>query len=75
MKSTTTLIGMLLILFGVFALAYQGYTYTKHENVAQIGDLHVTADTQKTVYFSPVWGGLSLVAGVAFVVVGRRRKS
>ncbi len=72
MKSTTTIIGMLLILVGILALAYQGFTYTKHEKVAQIGDIQVTADTQKTVYFPPVLGGLSLVAGIILVVVGRK---
>lgn len=71
MKSTT-LIGIILILVGVLALSYQGFTYTKHEDVANIGDLHVTANTQKTVYFPPILGGISLIAGIALVVVGRK---
>lgn len=73
MRGITTIIGTILILIGIAALAYQGFTYTKHEQVAQIGDLKVTADTQKTVYLSPMWGGLSLVAGIVLVVVGRRK--
>jgi hypothetical protein len=72
MRSTTSLLGLLLIIGGILALAYQGFTYTKHENVAQIGDLKVTADTQKTVYFPPIFGGIALVAGIVLVVVGRR---
>lgn len=72
MKATTTMIGILLILVGIVALAYQGFTYTKHEKVAQLGDLQVTADTQKTVYFPPILGGLSLVAGIVLVVVARK---
>jgi uncharacterized membrane protein len=72
MKSITNLIGILLIVLGILSLAYQGFTYTKHEKVAQLGDLKVTADTQKTVYFPPLLGGLSLVAGVVLIVVARR---
>jgi hypothetical protein len=71
MKSITNVIGIVLILFGLVALAYQGITYTQHEKVAQIGSLQVTADTQKTVSFPPILGGLSLVAGIILVVVGR----
>ena len=73
MKSAITMIGVFLIIVGIVAFAYQGFTYTKHEKVAQIGDLQVTANTQKTVYFSPLLGGLSLVAGIVLVVVGRKK--
>jgi len=72
MKSLMTVIGICLIVIGVLALAYQGITYTKQEKVAQIGNVQISADTQKTVYFPPVLGGLALVAGVVLVVVGRK---
>ena len=72
MKAMTNLLGILLIIFGVAALAYQGFTYTKHENVAQIGDLKITADTQHTVNFPPYVGGVMLVAGIVLVAVSRR---
>lgn len=73
MKSIISLIGILLIIFGIVTLAYQGFTYTQQEKIAQIGALQITANTEKTVYFPPVLGGLSLVAGIILVVVGRKR--
>ena len=72
MKSIISLVGIILIVVGIGALAYQGFTYTKHEQVAQIGDVQITANTQKTVYFPPILGGLSLVAGIVLVVIGRK---
>ncbi len=72
MKSLITLVGILLILVGIVTLGYQGITYTKHEQVAQIGDLKISADTQKTIYFPPILGGVSLVAGIVLVVIGRK---
>lgn len=72
MKSTISIVGIILIVVGIFTLAYQGITYTQQEKIMQIGDLKVTADTQKTVYFPPILGGLALVAGVVLVVVGRK---
>lgn len=72
MKSLTGIVGIILILLGIVTLAYQGISYTKREKIAQIGDIQVTADTQKTVYFPPVLGGVSLVAGIVLVAVGRK---
>ena len=73
MKSPLSLLGIILIIVGILSLGYQGFTYTKHEKVAQLGDVSVTADTQKTVYLSPVFGGVALVAGIAMIVLARRK--
>lgn len=72
MKSAINLLGIILIIAGILALGYQGFTYTTREQVAQIGDLKVTAETQKTMNFPPIYGALALAAGVVLVVVGRR---
>ncbi|EKE00598.1 MAG: hypothetical protein ACD_21C00319G0003 [uncultured bacterium] len=74
MRTMTSVVGVLLVVLGIFAFAYQGFSYTKQEKIAQIGDLKITADTHKTVYLPPVLGGLSIVAGVALVLIGRRKK-
>lgn len=73
MKTTTGVIGIILIILGILTLTYQGFTYTQREKVAEIGDVQVTADTEKTVHFPPILGGLSLVAGIILVVVSRRQ--
>lgn len=72
MKSTASIVGILLIIFGLATLGYKGFTYTKEEKVAQIGDLQVTANTEKRVDVPPIVAGLALVAGLVLVVVSRR---
>jgi uncharacterized membrane protein len=72
MKSST-LLGIVLIIVGALIFAYQGFTYKKEENVAQIGDLKVTAETRERVYLSPVLGGLAIAGGIVLVVLGRRK--
>ena len=74
MKSFINVIGILLIIFGILSLGYQGITYTKREKVAQFGDLQVTANTQKTVYLPPIVGGLSFVAGIVLIFINRIKK-
>ena len=74
MKSITNITGILLIVLGILSLAYQGVTYTTQKKVAEIGDLKITADTEKTISFPPVLGGVSIAAGIALVVITRISK-
>jgi len=69
----TTLVGIVLIVLGIVAFAYQGITYTSRETVIDIGPIKATADTQKTIPLPPILGGLMLVGGIALVVVGNRK--
>ena len=73
MQGMTNIVGICLIIFGIVVLGYQGVTYTQREKVAQIGNIQVTANTEKTVYFPPIVGGLAFVAGLVLVVMGRRK--
>lgn len=72
MKSSTIL-GIILVILGIFALAYQGITYTKREKVLDIGPIHATKDKTKTIPLPPILGGIALVAGVVLIVVGSRK--
>jgi hypothetical protein len=67
------IIGIVLIVVGIGALAYKGITYTTRENIIDMGPMHVSADTQETIPLSPILGGLALVGGVILVVIGRRK--
>jgi uncharacterized membrane protein HdeD (DUF308 family) len=72
MKNTAVL-GIVLIVLGLFALVYQGFSYTKREKVLDLGAIEATATTRKTVPIPPVAGVLAVVAGIALVVTGSRR--
>jgi len=67
--------GLVLLVLGVVALAYQGFTYTSRETVIDIGPITATADRQKTLPIPPVLGILAVAGGVALLVVGARKRS
>jgi uncharacterized membrane protein len=67
------LIGIVLIILGIVALAYQGISYTTRERVADIGPVEVTKESRKTIPLPPLLGGLALAGGVVLVAVGARR--
>ena len=70
----TTIVGIVLIVLGVIALAYQGITYTKTEKVVDLGPLKVEAQRQKTIPLPPVLGGVAIAAGVVLLFVGSRSR-
>lgn len=61
------LIGIVLIVLGVLALAYGGFSYTTREKVLDIGPLQATALTHKTVPIAPIAGIVALAGGLALV--------
>jgi len=71
----TTLVGIALIVLGIVAFAYKGITYTSREKVVDIGPIHATADTQKSIPLSPLFGGLALVGGIVLLAVGAKKSS
>ncbi|HXU88628.1 MAG TPA: DUF3185 domain-containing protein [Methylomirabilota bacterium] len=68
-----TIVGVLLIVLGVVAFAYQGITYTTNEKVVDLGPLKVEAKRERTIPLPPVLGGLALAGGIVLVIVGARR--
>lgn len=70
-----SLAGIVLIVLGALALAYQGITYTKQEKVVDIGPIHATADKQETIPLPPIIGGLALVGGIALLLAGAKQKA
>ena len=67
-----TIVGFVVIVLGLAALAYQGFTYTTRETLVDLGPIHATADRQRTVPLPPVVGIVAVGAGVALVFAGSR---
>lgn len=66
------LAGIVLIVIGVIALAYQGITYTTHKKVLDIGPVQATKEEHKTIPLPPIVGGVAVIAGIALLVGGNR---
>jgi hypothetical protein len=69
-----TLAGVVLIVLGLVALAYQGFSYTSRETVVDLGPIQATADTEKRVPIPPIAGGAAVVAGVVLLIAGQRKR-
>ena len=67
------MIGVILIVIGIIAFAYQGITYTTREKVVDIGPIHMTAEKTKTIPLPPIVGGLALLGGIVLLVVSNKK--
>jgi len=70
---TYTLIGIILIVIGIVAFAYQGITYKTREKVVDIGPIQMTAEKTKTLPLPPLVGGVALVGGIVLLVIGSKK--
>jgi len=67
------LAGIILIVVGVLALVYQGFTYTKTEKDAQLGPIQIQHDETHTVPIPPIVGGVCIVGGVLALGLSTRK--
>lgn len=72
--SAKTIIGIALLILGVLALAYQGFSYTVPKKAVDLGPIQVTRQERHTVPLPPILGALALIGGIAVLVLERSSK-
>ena len=65
------MLGIALLVLGIVALAYQGFTYTTQKKAVDLGPIQVTREEKHTIPLPPILGTVALVAGIALLVTGR----
>lgn len=68
------LVGILLIVLGVAALAVGGIRYTTREKVLDLGPIEATSEKHHDIPLSPIVGIAAVAGGVALVLVGSRTR-
>jgi multidrug transporter EmrE-like cation transporter len=58
--SAGKLVGILLIVAGIIALAYGGFTYTRRTDAANVGPIQLTVQHRQTVSV-PIWAGIGII--------------
>ena len=65
-------LSVILIVLGLFGLAWGGFTYTTSEKVVDIGPIHATREETHNVPLPPIVGAVALIGGVVLLVAGRK---
>ena len=70
--NATKLIGLILIVGGVLALAFGGFSYTKDSSAVKVGPVELSVKQKETVNV-PLWAGIgAIVAGGLLLVFGKK---
>lgn len=65
--------GFALMLAGVLALIYGGFSYTKETHQAKVGPVELSIKEKETVNV-PIWAGVgAIVVGGALVLLGSKK--
>ena len=67
--------GILLIIFGVAALIYGGFTYSTQKDVVNFGGMQISTTENHTLPVSPILGIIAIAggAGLIYSEVKKRR--
>jgi hypothetical protein len=65
---------IVLIVAGVLALAYGGFSYTREKKVIDLGPIEATTKTRETVPVPPLIGGAAVAAGIGLLVLSSRKR-
>ena len=68
------MLGILLVVLGVLALTYQGFTFWTTERAADVGPFAIDVQKPHTIIFHPILGVVALVAGAMMVMSARPRE-
>lgn len=71
--NSVKLVAIILIVAGVLALIYGGFSYTKDTTAVKVGPLELTVKETETINV-PMWAGIGAVAvgGLLLVFGGRK---
>ena len=67
------IIGIILIVVGVIALAYGGFSFKEHKKDIDIGPVQISHTEEHNVPLPPVLGGLAIASGIVLLIVGSRK--
>lgn len=70
-----TIIGIILIVLGIVALAYQGFSYKTNDRVVDLGPIKADVEKEHHVPLPPILGIVALVGGIILVIVGGRGRT
>lgn len=65
-------IGIILIVIGAVMMIYTGFTVVTKKKVVDLGPVQVDKDEKHPVNWSPIVGGVILVAGVVITFAGKK---
>ncbi len=67
-------VGIVLIVIGIVMMLVTGFNFVTRERVVDVGPVHISANKDNPVQWSPILGGVILAAGIVVLATTRNEK-
>ena len=65
-------LGIVVLVLGVIMTIFTGFNVITKEKVVDIGPLEINKEEKTPIYWSPITGGILIVAGAIILVAARK---
>ncbi len=65
--------GLIIVVLGILALVYQGFTSTQQKQVLKLGPISAQRSEKHTIPIPPILGVVAILAGGALFVYGGKK--
>ncbi|HET6543038.1 MAG TPA: hypothetical protein VFG46_21275 [Chryseolinea sp.] len=65
-------LGIVVLALGIIMTIFTGFNIITREKVVDVGPLEINKTEKTPVYWSPVTGGILIIAGAIILVAGRK---
>ena len=65
--------GIILIVLGIAALIYGGFTYSSQKNVVNFGGMQISTTEKHTLPVSPIVGIIAIAGGAGLIYLGAKK--
>ena len=66
-------IGVVVLVIGILMTVSTGFNLVTKKEVVDVGPLEINKEEKTPIYWSPITGGVLIVAGIVIMVLGQRR--
>lgn len=66
-------IGIVVLVIGILMTVFTGFNLVTKKKVVDVGPIEINKEEKTPIYWSPVTGGILIVAGIVIMVVGQKR--
>ena len=66
-------LGIVLLIVGGIMMVFTGFNIITRKKVVDLGPVEISKEEKTPIYWSPITGGILLVAGIVVMVAGKRK--
>jgi UDP-N-acetylmuramyl pentapeptide phosphotransferase/UDP-N-acetylglucosamine-1-phosphate transferase len=66
-------VGIIVLALGILMTVFTGFNIITKKEVVDVGPIEINKEEKTPIYWSPVTGGILIVAGIVILVIGQKR--